>query len=78
MAGVLTLLPFIVSLVLWAHWFREGDAHLAWKLVVLAVALYAVHLQFFSQHVVHGLVLQVVLAIGLLFWNRWHDARYGG
>lgn len=78
MTGVLNLLPFIVTLVLWAHWYREGGSNLVWKLAVLALALFAVHLQFFSEHFVHGLVLQVVLAIGLLLWNRWHEARYGG
>lgn len=77
MTGVLTLLPFIVSLVLWAHWYQEGGAHLAWKGFVLLLALLAVYLQFFSAHSVVGLVLQVLIAIPLLLWNRWHDARFG-
>jgi hypothetical protein len=78
MASVLTLLPFIVSLLLWAHWYREGEARLAWKLVVLLASLYAVRLQFFTPDWIAGLVMQVVLAIGLLLWNRWHEARFGG
>ena len=77
MSVALTVLPFIVTLVLWAHWYREGDAHPAWKWAVLVLALYAVRLQFFSGEWLAGLVLQVVLAIGLLIWNRWHDARFG-
>lgn len=77
MSGVLTVLPFIVTLVLWAHWYREGDAHPLWKWTVLAVALYAVRLQFFTGDWIVGLVVQVVLAIALLLWNRWHDARFG-
>jgi hypothetical protein len=75
-AGVLTLLPFIVSLVLWAHWYREGDAHPAWKWLVLGVSLYAVRLQFFSAQWLAGLIVQVLLAIALLAWNRWHEARH--
>lgn len=78
MSAILTVLPFIVSLVLWAHWFQEGGADPAWKVVVLLLALAAVHLQFFTSHWIVGLVLQVVLAIGLLLWNRWHAARFGG
>ena len=39
MSGVLTVLPFIVTLVLWAHWYREGEAHPAWKWAVLGGAL---------------------------------------
>ena len=77
MAGILTLLPFIVSLVLWAHWYREGDAHPAWKWGVLLLSLYAVRLQFFTGDWIVGLLLQVVIAVGLLGWNRWHDARFG-
>jgi UDP-N-acetylmuramyl pentapeptide phosphotransferase/UDP-N-acetylglucosamine-1-phosphate transferase len=77
MSGVLTVLPFIVTLVLWAHWHREGETHPAWKWAVLLLSLYAVRLQFFSDDWIAGLVLQVVLAIGLLLWNRWHDARFG-
>lgn len=78
MSSVLSLLPFIVSLVLWAHWYREGDAHPAWKFAVLLLSLYAVRLQFFTADWVAGLVVQVVVAIGLLLWNRWHEARFGG
>lgn len=77
MTGLLTLLPPIVALVLWAQWYAEGDAHPAWKWTVLLLSLCAVWLQFFTETWAAGLLLQVVIATGLLLWNRWHDARYG-
>jgi hypothetical protein len=74
MTGILDVLPMLVSLVLWAHWYAEGEAGPVPKFVVLAVIALAIRWQFFGGPEVAGLVVQVVVALGLLFWNRWHDA----
>lgn len=74
MTGILVVLPMIVALLLWAHWYAEGESGPLPKFVVLGLIVLAVRWQFFGGPVVAGLVLQVLLALGLLFWNRWHDA----
>jgi hypothetical protein len=74
MTGILVVLPMIVALLLWAHWYAEGESGPLPKFVVLGLIVLAIRWQFFGGPVVAGLVLQVSLALGLLFWNRWHDA----
>lgn len=77
MSGPLQLLPMIVGLLLWAHWFQEGESGPVWKLCVLGLLAAGIGMHHFSSHVIPGLVLEVLVAIGLLFWNRWNDARHG-
>jgi hypothetical protein len=74
MTGILVLLPMLVSLVLWAHWYAQGESGPVFKFFVLGVIALAIRWQFFGGPEVVGLVVQVVIAIALLFWNRWHDA----
>jgi hypothetical protein len=75
MYTLLMVLPAIVSLLLWVHWFDHGAAGRIWKIAVLFAILGAAALQAIFDRPLLGLLLQVPIAIGLLVWNRWNAAR---
>lgn len=75
MYSIITALPAIVALCLWAMWFEHGESSTGFKALVLLLIASAAWLQFISDHGVVGLVLQSILAILLLMWNAWHSAR---
>jgi len=70
MFGLFPLVPAATSLILGIVYLVAGDASLARKLLVAAVFLIAVYLQFFSLHVLAGMLLQLVLALGLAVWRK--------
>ena len=70
MFGLLPLVPVATSLILGIIYLAAGDASLARKLSVAAVFLTAVYLQFFSLHGLAGMLLQLVLALGLVVWRK--------
>ena len=75
MYQIITVLPAIVALSLWAMWFEQGESSTPFKVVVLLLIASALWLQFLSEHGVVGLVMQTILAIVLLMWNAWQSAR---
>ena len=70
MFGLLPLVPVATSLILGIVYVAAGEASLARKLSVTAVFLVAVYLQFFSLRVLAGMLLQLVLALGLVVWRK--------
>jgi hypothetical protein len=76
MYSIVTALPAVVALCLWATWFEHGESSTPFKVVVLLLIASALWLQFLSEHGVVGLVMQSFLAILLLMWNAWHSARH--
>ena len=70
MFGLLPLVPMATSLILGIVYVAAGQASLARKLSVAFVFLVGVYLQFFSRHVLAGMLLQLVLALGLAVWRR--------
>jgi len=70
MFGLLPLVPVATSLILGIVYLAAGDASLARKLSVAAVFLVAVYLQFFSLHVLAGMLLQLALGLGLAVWRK--------
>lgn len=74
MYPMLTGLPAIIALLLWLDWFRQGGPMVG-KIVVLLVILGAASLQFLFDRPLLGLLLQVPVALGLLFWKRFDSAR---
>jgi len=75
MYQIISVLPAIVAICIWAMWFEHGESSSAFKVVVLLLIAIAAWLQFFSSHGLFGLVMQAILAILLLIWNTWHSAR---
>lgn len=70
MFGLFPLVPAATSLILGIVYLVAGDASLARKLSVAVVFLVGVYLQFYSRHVLAGMLLQIVLALGLAVWRR--------
>ena len=70
MFGVFPLVPVATSLILGIVYVAAAEGRGARKLSVTAVFLVAVYLQFFTLHVLAGMLLQLVLALGLAVWRK--------
>jgi len=70
MLPFLVLVPLGTSLVLGIVYVMSWDTRPASKIVVGAVFVAAVYLQFFTRHSLIGLLLQVVLALYLAMWQK--------
>jgi len=62
--------PAVASLILGTIYLFLGDGRPPFKILGTLVFAVAVYLQFFSSHVLAGLLVQCVLALLLAIWRR--------
>jgi hypothetical protein len=67
---VLYFVPVVVTAVLGPIWLLTSPARAGIKVVGVALFGVAVYLQFFSRHVLAGLLLQVAIAFSLAMWRK--------
>ena len=70
MLGLLQFVPVATSLILGVVFLIAEDRRLALRLSGAAIFSVAVYLQFFSLHGLAGMLLQIALALGLVFWRK--------
>ena len=70
MMAFLGYVPIFASFVLGILYLWTGEGGTVTKAIGVAVFLTAAYLQFFSPHMVAGVLLQVLLALTLEFWRR--------
>lgn len=70
MSALLGFVPVVASLVLGVLYLAYGEGGWVIRTGGLAVFVLATYLQFFSAHLLAGVVLQVALAFTLEMWRR--------
>ncbi len=71
----LFLIPIFASAITGAVFVVLSPARPGWKWAAVAVFTLAAYLQFYSRHVLAGLLLQIGLALALLVWRRFDAGR---